>query len=110
MNNQEELVKIFIAEEFNLEIDEITMQTPLREKLFDGDDANLFLWDFFHRFEVDLSDFQFDRYFNPEPTLLDPILFLINLIKGKKLETIRKKPNNSYSLPHFQSPMPIRYM
>ena len=94
MNHNSELIekiKAFIAQECNIEIEKITMETPLREKLFDGDDADLFMWDFFHIFEIDFSNFKFDRYFNPEPTLLDPFLFLLNLIKGKKLQTIKVK-------------------
>lgn len=54
----------------------LTLETRLGEDLsMDGDDAEEFLSDFKVQFHVDMSDFEFDRYFGPEAPF-NPFAFL----------------------------------
>jgi hypothetical protein len=75
-DNLEFQVKLFVADQTLSRIDEIAIQTNLRQDLgIDGDDAVVFFSLFSIKFNVDLSEFEIDKYFGPEAGLIS-IFFL----------------------------------
>ncbi len=81
---------IFIVEQTNANLEKISLETRLAEDLgIDGDDALEFFENFSQEFQVDLSNFQFDKYFGYEAGF-DPLITFLNRPKHK-LETITTK-------------------
>lgn len=50
-----------------------------------GDDAEEFLHAFSEQFRVDLTDFNFNRYFADEPHLLTPLFAVIRLVRTVRI-------------------------
>lgn len=87
----EEKVKALVAQQTGVRIEELSLQTELGKELgIDGDDAVEFFEKFSEEFQVDLSTFQFDKYFGPEASF-DPVLWLVSILSGtpiRKLEPV----------------------
>ena len=72
MDENLEAIKKFIIEERSDYAHELNPYTGLQDELMlFGDEASDFLVKFCHRFEIDSSQFEFDRYFKPEPSCYD---------------------------------------
>ena len=92
MNNVtiEDRVKSLVAQQTAIRIEKLSLQTELGKDLgVDGDDAVELLSKFSEEFQVDLSTFQFDKYFGPEAGI-DPIWALISFLDAsrRKLEPV----------------------
>jgi Protein of unknown function (DUF1493) len=88
-NFLEDKVKAFVATQICIDIGKLCLQTRLREDLaLYGDDAEEFFIKFSHEFQVELLEFNFDEYFPPEPTLLDPFIFILRLLRKKRYKSI----------------------
>lgn len=85
---------IFIVEQTSANLEKICWETRLGEDLgIDGDDASEFFENFSKEFEVDLSNFQFDKYFGSEAGF-DLLLAMWQIFfdePKQKLETITVK-------------------
>ncbi len=63
----EKQVKAFLSEQWSVEPKQLTGQTRLEHDLgITGDDAEEVMEAFMDQFEVDMSEFKFNRYFGPE--------------------------------------------
>ena len=72
INNMFENIKQFILEERWKYDFEITLKTSLQKDLsIFGDDASDILNKFSHKFNVDISEFNFDDYFKVETSWID---------------------------------------
>lgn len=93
MNNTkiEERVKALVAQQTGARVEKLLLQTELGNELgMDGDDAVEFFKKFSQEFQVDLSTFEFDKYFGIEAGF-DPGLWIISIFSGtpiKKLEPL----------------------
>jgi acyl carrier protein len=96
-----ERVRQFVAREASVRVETLTPETRINYDLgVDGDDAVELLEAFMEEFRVDLSAFEFNRYFGPEggppPAFIGvifafPLLlvfatftFLLDLVSGKR--------------------------
>ena len=81
----EEQVKLFVAQQTEFKIDKISLSTELGKDLgIDGDDAVELLENFSEKFQVDLSTFEFDKYFGMESGL-NPVMWLISMLFGSSV-------------------------
>ncbi|HSR49453.1 MAG TPA: DUF1493 family protein [Acidobacteriota bacterium] len=82
-------VKRFIADFRRTPESKITPESRIPQDLgIDGDDASEFLGAFMEGFEVDMSDFEFSKYFQPEGC--NPFFFVYSLFF--KRDNLRSTP------------------
>jgi hypothetical protein len=88
--NQEmfEKVRALVAECRPMETGKLSEQTDLHKLGMDGDDAREFLKAFSVRFSVDMSEFEFNRYFGSEG--FNPISYIYFLLFAR--DKLRKMP------------------
>jgi acyl carrier protein len=68
-------LKIFISSYVLVEKDKIFMDTSLNKDLgLYGEEAYDFIHDFSNTFNVDISQFEFDRYFRPEMDIITKLI------------------------------------
>lgn len=86
----EEAVIAFIARQTSARIQKLTLQTRLAEDLgVAGDDAIELFEGFSEEFQVDLSDFQYDRHFGPEGSdLIGWLLSILSKEHRKELKPV----------------------
>jgi len=83
MNDQFEDVLKFVADYCSLDVDDLRPATSLFADLrIDGDDAAEFMQAFSNRFGVDISEFNFSRYFGSEAGF-NPVVSLFRSMLGR---------------------------
>ncbi len=83
-------VKNFVSQQTGISISNLNRNSSLSEDLgIEGDDANDFMQAFSKTFDVELTNFVFDKYFYPEGAF-NPISYLIyrKLFRRPKLQHI----------------------
>lgn len=83
MRDQIEDVLKFVADYCSIELDELTPSSSLFSDLrIDGDDAGEFMQAFSNQFGVDISEFNFSRYFGSEAGF-NPVVSLFRSMLGR---------------------------
>jgi len=100
-------IRRILSRETGIPLDRITPASRLAEDLhMDGDDASDFFERFFDRFQVDASEFRFEKFFGQEAGALFPVSVLVPAFRKSVTITVRDLVQAAESA-RWRDPYPV---